>query len=207
MVLFTDMLWLHFSCTWKDGQVLILPYFIFPSNYAVVLTSPVAQTVTNSLRCRPRFDPWVGKIPWRREGLPLQYSCLGNPMDRGAWRATVHGVTKNQTRLSDRALAHSYSCTAVAPAWDYLVMDLSQKSSLQSTNIIFSPIPPFPRSWLPDWDGWDQAVNHPSLLHPVSQWSSFPASLFSTLNNTTLNCPRSIIQIWCWNFFCWHLLY
>ena len=34
-------------------------------------------------------------------GTPLQYSCLENPMDGGAWRATVHGVAKNQTRLSD----------------------------------------------------------------------------------------------------------
>ena len=34
-------------------------------------------------------------------GTPLQYSCLENPMDRGAWWAAVHGVTKSQTRLSD----------------------------------------------------------------------------------------------------------
>ena len=34
-------------------------------------------------------------------GYPLQYSCLENPMDRGAWQATVHGVTKSQTRLSN----------------------------------------------------------------------------------------------------------
>ena len=34
-------------------------------------------------------------------GTPLQYSCLANPMDRGAWWATVHGVTKSQTRLSN----------------------------------------------------------------------------------------------------------
>ena len=32
-----------------------------------------------------------------REGAPLQYSCLGNPMDRGAWRTIVHGVTKSWT--------------------------------------------------------------------------------------------------------------
>ena len=32
---------------------------------------------------------------------PLQYSCLGNPMDREAWQAIVHGVTKSRTRLSD----------------------------------------------------------------------------------------------------------
>ena len=34
-------------------------------------------------------------------GTPLQYSCLDNPMDGGAWRAAVHGVAKSQTRLSD----------------------------------------------------------------------------------------------------------
>ena len=36
-------------------------------------------------------------------GTPLQYSCLENPMDGGAWWAAVHGVTKSQTRLSDLA--------------------------------------------------------------------------------------------------------
>ena len=46
-------------------------------------------------------DPWVGKIPWRRKHNPLRYSCLENSMDRGAWWATVHGVAKSQTRLSD----------------------------------------------------------------------------------------------------------
>ena len=34
-------------------------------------------------------------------GTPLQYSCLENPMDRGAWQAAVHGVAKSQTRLSN----------------------------------------------------------------------------------------------------------
>ena len=34
-------------------------------------------------------------------GNPLQYSCLENPMDRGAWWATIHGVAKSRTRLSD----------------------------------------------------------------------------------------------------------
>ena len=34
---------------------------------------------------RRGLDPWVGKIPWGEHGNPLQYSCLGNPMDRRAW--------------------------------------------------------------------------------------------------------------------------
>ena len=36
----------------------------------------------------------VGKIPWRRACNPLQYSCLENPMDSGAWQVTAHGVTR-----------------------------------------------------------------------------------------------------------------
>ena len=42
-----------------------------------------------------------GRSPGEGNGNPLQYSWLENPMDRGAWRATVHGVTKSQTRLSN----------------------------------------------------------------------------------------------------------
>ena len=45
--------------------------------------------------------PGSGRSPGGGNGNPLQYSCLGNPIDRGAWRATVPGVTKSQTRLSD----------------------------------------------------------------------------------------------------------
>ena len=40
-------------------------------------------------------DPWVRKFPGERDGGPLQYSCLSNPMDRGAWWATVHGVIES----------------------------------------------------------------------------------------------------------------
>ena len=43
----------------------------------------------------------LGRSPGEGNGNPLQYSCLENPMDRGAWWATVHGVTKSQTQLSD----------------------------------------------------------------------------------------------------------
>ena len=45
--------------------------------------------------------PGSGRSPEEGNGYPLQYSCLENSMDRGAWRAIVHGVTKSQTQLSD----------------------------------------------------------------------------------------------------------
>ena len=41
--------------------------------------------------------PGVGRSPGGGNGSPLQYSCLENPMDRGAWQSTVHGVAKSQT--------------------------------------------------------------------------------------------------------------
>ena len=44
--------------------------------------------------------PGSGRSPGEGNGNPLQHSCLGNPMDRGAWRAIVHGVTKSWTGLS-----------------------------------------------------------------------------------------------------------
>ena len=48
-----------------------------------------------------RFDPWVGKIHGEGNGNPLQYYCLENPMDRGAWKAAVHEVVEGRTRLSN----------------------------------------------------------------------------------------------------------
>ena len=46
------------------------------------------------------FNPWVGKIPWRRKWDPTPEFLPRNFMDRGAWGATVHGVTKSQTQLN-----------------------------------------------------------------------------------------------------------
>ena len=45
------------------------------------------------------FIPVLGRSPGEGNGNPLQYSCLENPMDRGAWEAIVHGVAKSRTQL------------------------------------------------------------------------------------------------------------
>ena len=95
---------------------LLLPYFKWlanPRDYGVrkdldvsygfffffaCVTSLVSQTVKNLPAIQ---ESQVGRIPWRREWNPLQYCGLENPMDRGAWRATVHGVAQSQTRLNN----------------------------------------------------------------------------------------------------------
>ena len=50
---------------------------------------------------RSHMFPWLGKIPCRRKWQPAPVLLPENPMDRGAWRATVHGVPTSQTRFSD----------------------------------------------------------------------------------------------------------
>ena len=47
------------------------------------------------------FEGLSSCLFWEGNGTPLQYSCLENPMDRGAWKAAVHGVTEGWTRLSN----------------------------------------------------------------------------------------------------------
>ena len=66
-------------------------------------TSLVAQTVKASAYNAgdSGLIPGLGRSPGEGNGSPLQYSCLENPMDGGAWWAAVHGVTKSWTRLSD----------------------------------------------------------------------------------------------------------
>ena len=66
----------------------------------------------------------LGSIPGEGNGTPLQYSCLENPMDRGAWWAAVHGVARSWTRLSDftftfhfHALEKEMATHSSVPAW------------------------------------------------------------------------------------------
>ena len=64
----------------------------------------VKESTCQCRRCwRHGFDLWVGRSPGVGNGSPFQYFCLGNPIDRGAWRATVHGIAKGRTLLSMHA--------------------------------------------------------------------------------------------------------
>ena len=53
--------------------------------------------------------PGLGRSPGEGNGKPLQYSCLENPMDRGAWQAMIHRVAKSQTWLKHIACMHAFS--------------------------------------------------------------------------------------------------
>ena len=66
--------------------------WVFPGG-PVLKNSPVNAGDTGDAGLIPES----GRSPGGGNGKALQYSCLGNPMDRGAWKATGHGVTKSQT--------------------------------------------------------------------------------------------------------------
>ena len=62
----------------------------------------MAQMVKNPPTMRETcLIPESGRSPGEGNGNPLHYSCLKNPVNGGAWRATVHGVAKSRTQLSD----------------------------------------------------------------------------------------------------------
>ena len=69
----------------------MIPYMV--SLHITVNNSPAYAEDTGD----PGWVPGSGRSPGGENGNPLQYSCLENSMNRGAWRATVHGITKSQT--------------------------------------------------------------------------------------------------------------
>ena len=67
----------------------------------------ISRICLPSRKCR--FNLWVRNIPWRKNGSPIQYSCLGYPMDRGAWWATAHGVKRIRPNLATKQQWPYYS--------------------------------------------------------------------------------------------------
>ena len=74
---------------------------VFPGGF------PVGKESACSVR-DPSSIPGSGRSPAEGNGNTLQYSYLENPMDGGAWQATVHGVSKSRTRLSDFTFSPVY---------------------------------------------------------------------------------------------------
>ena len=97
---------------WRAGSLPLVPpgkpkNFILPSCFPKSSTHSFSPPLGNVLQVTKQRTGMLQILvmPSLRSGegngIPLQHSCLENPMDGGAWQATVHGVTKSQTQLSD----------------------------------------------------------------------------------------------------------
>ena len=121
----------------------------------------------------------LGSVPaGEGNGNPLLYSCLKNPMDRGAWQATVHGVAESQTWLSDWALTCTHKCArecyetnATQNIWNQTVTQLKRNRFLFSKQATYPNVgnallrkpvsyPPCP---------------HPQIIENPWEWSPGPS--------------------------------
>ena len=102
--------------------------------------------------------PGLGRSPGEGNGNPLQYSCLENPMDGGAGWATVHGVAKSRTRLSD--------FTHLLP-WAFLVAQRLKR------------LPPMRETWVQSL-GREDPLEKEMVTHSSIPWTEKPGRLQST---------------------------
>ena len=73
--------------------------------------------------------PGLGRSPGEGHGHPLQYSCLENPMDRGAWQAMVHGVTKSWTLVKQLSTHRTYT-------YNRILFKLLKKGNSDATTLM-----------------------------------------------------------------------
>ena len=111
----------------------------------------------------------LGRLPGKGHGNPLQYSCLGNPMDRGDWPATVRGVAKSQTWLK-RLSTHT-------GAW------MSGYCSIWTTG----------RRWQPGSEKKRDATQCPRL----SFWGPFQPSLMCQCQDRTIRAKQGLARVRC----------
>ena len=86
---------------------------------------------------RHGFDPWLGRSPGGRNGKLLQYSCLENSTDRGAWQATVHGVAKSDMT---EGLTHTHTHTHTH-SWESPLITLNIWYHCVSNCTVFYTVP------------------------------------------------------------------
>ena len=117
----------------------------------------------------PGSIPGLGRAPGEENGNPLQYSHLENPMDRGGWWVTVHGLAKSQTWLREEHFIHKYSlyhligktyCRYKEPA--YLLFSISWRSYgiFRGTSIITIELP-----WNCAWVGQMLELSQVNMSH------------------------------------------
>ena len=112
------------KCFLQSVLPLLSPFPPYPQAQAhwIPILPPLGGSEVKVSACDagdPGSIPGLGRSPGEGNGNPLQYSCLENPMDRGAWRAIVHGVAKSQTRLSDFTTTTTTNVSQALDTWEH----------------------------------------------------------------------------------------
>ena len=172
-----------FCCAakWISYMYTYIPLWSFFEFSSHLGQSPLAQMVKNLPAIQePQetwFDPWVGKIHGEGNGNRLQHSCLENSTDRGAWRATVHGVARSQTPLSNSHQVHvgHHGALSRAPCAARQVL-----TSLQSL------------SWVQLCNPWTTARQASLSITNSCQLMRFSLVIYFTHSSVSTSIPVSI---------------
>ena len=125
-----------------------------------------------------------GRSPGEGNGYSLQYSCLENSMDRGAWQATVYGVAKGQTQLSDWACTHLFggfpggSDCQESACQENWVQSLDQEDPLEKEMAMHSSILAWRIPWREEPGGLPSMVSQ-RVRHDWSNLATHTCSLAS----------------------------
>ena len=113
--MYISLCWsISYVCKYVCIYVLVHFLFIYSLFRAFQVVLVVKNLPANAEDIRDAgLIPGLGRSPGEGNGNPFQYSCLDNPMDRGAWRATVYGVTKRWTRLKQLSTHIHHLCMYV----------------------------------------------------------------------------------------------
>ena len=111
-------------------------WFLWTSLVAQWVKNPTARQETQA---NTGSIHWLGRSPGKGNGYPFQYSCLENPMDRGAWQATVHKVTKSRTQLKWLNI-HTGMLISSDPLISLCTSPAPQQCGPEATAFLFSPL-------------------------------------------------------------------
>ena len=110
-----------------------------------VLWSSGKESSCQCSRCRRHeLDPWNGKIPWRKKRQPMQYYCLKNPIDRGAWWATAPRVAESDTWVTEYTCAiYEFAYFGSLCKWNHIIFIFcvgSRKTSISALLTMPKPL-------------------------------------------------------------------
>ena len=136
---------------WNSNKEILVVYFYNNSNQDLLHTSWPCSCMSHGKEStcqykrgkRCGFDPWVGKIPWKKKWQPSLVFLPGKSMDTGAWWAIAHGVTKSQHNWAHEQVVSGHQLLGYIMCIKALRI-LSQSSQLREENIM---IPFFYRKW------------------------------------------------------------